>query len=146
MIDFCKYETMKLGDIAKWERAKKGFVYPAGCTIIQVSATKGEVHYLTKKSEVEPKYVVVFPVSNINSRYMNIIIEKNIEEFCLKYQTGLNIMVDAIQNIKMQLHGYDTQLAVVKMFEHIERKEIETNYEISALQDLKAEALSKMFI
>ena len=32
------------------------------------------------------------------------------------------------------------------MFEHIERKEIETNYEISALQDLKAEALSKMFI
>ena len=60
MIDFCKYETMKLGDIAEWERAKKGFVYPAGCTIIQVSATKGEVHYLTKKSEVEPKYVVVF--------------------------------------------------------------------------------------
>lgn len=146
MIDFCKFETMKLGDVAEWERAKKGFVYPAGCTIIQISATKGQVHYLTSKSEVDPKYVVVLPVSNINSRYMNIIIQKNIEEFCLKYQTGLNIVTDEIGKIKLQLHDYETQLAVAKMFEYIERKETETNHEINALKDLKLEALSKMFI
>ena len=103
-------------------KSKKGFCLP--CRVYDHSGIshKRRSPLFNKKSEVEPKYVVVFPVSNINSRYMNIIIEKNIEEFCLKYQTGLNIMVDAIQNIKLQLHGYDTQLAVVKMFEHIERK------------------------
>lgn len=146
MMDFCKYETMKLGDVAEWERAKKGFVYPAGCTIIQISATKGQVHYLTSKSEVGPQYVVVLPVSNIHSRYMNIIIQKNIEEFCSKYQTGLNIVADEIGKIKLQLHDYETQLAVVKVFEYIESKETEINHEINALKDLKLESLSKMFI
>ena len=95
MIDFCKYETMKLETLQNGKR-KKGLFTLQGVRSFSISH-KRRSPLLTKKSEVEPKYVVVFPVPNINSRYMNIIIEKNIEEFCLKYQTGLNIMVDAIK-------------------------------------------------
>ena len=51
----------KLPDVATYERAKKGKVYPKGCTLLQVSATKGQLVYLHEDQTVDSKYCVIEP-------------------------------------------------------------------------------------
>lgn len=48
MIDFTTYEEVLLGDVAEYARAKQGHIYPAGTSTIQISATRGQVGYLTE--------------------------------------------------------------------------------------------------
>ena len=48
MVDLTMYEEVKLEDVAEFARAKQGYTYPAGTSTIQISATRGQVGYLTK--------------------------------------------------------------------------------------------------
>lgn len=76
MIDFNTYEEVKLEDVAEYARAKKGKVYPAGTSTIQISATRGQVGYLNRSREVHSKDVAIIPQAGINPRYFNIVMQK----------------------------------------------------------------------
>lgn len=58
---FAKRRKVKLYDVASFERSKKDKVYPEGCTLIQVSATRGQMEYMKEPGTVEPKNGVIEP-------------------------------------------------------------------------------------
>lgn len=87
MIDFNTYEEVKLEDVAEYARAKKGWIYPAGTSTIQISATRGQIGYLDKPSEVHTKDVAIIPQAGINPRYFNIIMNNSFD--CVVYCDNL---------------------------------------------------------
>ena len=52
--------TVNITELANIERSS-GKVYPAGCTLIQVSATRGQVLYHAEEAEIPSHYAVFFP-------------------------------------------------------------------------------------
>lgn len=123
MIDLNTYEEVKLEDVAEYARAKKGKVYPAGTSTIQISATRGQIGYLDKLSEVETKYVAIIPQAGINPKYFNIVMQKNVEEFIYKYGSGLNIQEKDVGKFPIQLHNSETQDAIAKALGYVEGQE-----------------------
>lgn len=144
MIDFNTYEEVKLEDVAEYARAKKGKVYPAGTSTIQISATRGQIGYLDKPSEVHTKDVAIIPQAGINPRYFNFVMKKNIDEFMRKYATGINIQEKEVGNFPIQLHNSETQDAVAKAFGYTEIQEQIIQDEIDSLKELKNTLLTKM--
>ncbi len=142
-----KIKKYKLKDIAKFERAKKGKVYSKGSTLIQISASKGEVEYLEKVTEVtEGKYAIVMPDKEINPKYFNIVVEKNIEHFRAKYQAGLNIQIKDIGKMIIELHDREAQDIIASHIEMIESEEKTTSTEIHILNTLKSRFLRDLFV
>lgn len=146
MIDFNTYEEVKLEDVAEYARAKKGWTYPAGTSTIQISATRGQIGYLDKPSEVHTKDVAIIPQAGINPRYFNIVMNKNIDEFMAKYATGINIKENEVGKFPIQLHNKETQDAIAKMFSYAEQQEDIVRGEIQNLQNLKSTLLNRMFV
>ena len=62
------YKKVKLLDIASIERANNK-EYCQGVTIVQISATNGQVEYVDKVRMIESKYVVLKPCNEIDSKY-----------------------------------------------------------------------------
>lgn len=146
MIDFNTYERVKLGDVADFERAKPGKVYPGGCSTIQISATRGQIGFLPHPQTVKAKDVVIQPQAAIDRRYFNIIMQKNVDEFMQRYATGLNIQEHEVANFPIDLHNVDTQRAVAKMVMYMDDKAANIEEEIANLQTLKATMLGKLFV
>jgi restriction endonuclease S subunit len=146
MIDFGTYETVKLGDVAEFGRAKKDKVYPAGCSTIQISATKGQIGFLTHASTVEAKEAVIRPQAGIDARYFNIVLQKNVAQFMEKYATGLNIQEKEIANFPIQLHNVETQKAIADMMKYMDDKADTIESEIAGLKKLKKAMLEKLMV
>lgn len=137
---------MKLKDIAHIERAKKGKIYPKYSTIIQISATKGQVQFIKKDSYIETKYAVIVPNNEYPPLFVYGMIETFMPEFYNKYAVGLNIKAHEIGEMDIKLcrkdkmqEIHDFFLESSKLLEQVERK-------IDALQDLKKEQLDALFI
>ena len=137
---------MKLKDIAHIERAKKGKIYPKYSTIIQISATKGQVQFIKKDSYIETKYAVIVPNNEYPPLFVYGMIETFMPEFYNKYVVGLNIKAHEIGEMNIKLcrkdkmqEIHDFFLESSKLLEQVERK-------IDALQDLKKEQLDALFI
>lgn len=144
MIDFNTYEEVKLEDVAEYARAKKGKVYPAGTSTIQISATRGQIGYLIEPKGIETKYVAIVPQAGINPKYFNIVMQKNVEEFIYKYGSGLNIQEKDVGKFPIQLHNKETQDAIAKMFAYAEGQGKIIQDEIDNLKELKNTMLNKM--
>ena len=145
MIDFTTYEEVLLGDVAEYARAKQGHIYPAGTSTIQISATRGQVGYLTEPGGVATKNVAIIPQAGINPKYFNIMILRNIDGFRAKYQTGINIQEHEIGKLPIQIANIETQQAIVTLWEFVEREEAREVRELEALKKLKANSLGTMF-
>ena len=145
MVDFKNYKEVKLIDIADIERAKKGKMYDAGCVIIQVSATDGQIYVLDEIQEVETKYAVIIPKIDVNGFYLKIAIEKELPKFLHQNQTGMNLQMDSFNVLKIKLHNRETQ----DYLEHILKKYddgLEKEREmIEELKDMKKYYLVNMF-
>lgn len=146
MIDFHTFETVKLEDVAEYGRAKKGHIYPAGTSTLQISATRGQIGFLAKRGEVPTKDVAIIPSSGINPKYFNIVLHKNIGYFMSKYATGLNIKENEVGKFPIQLHNTDTQKAIMDIFGFVEGQEQQTNREIENLTQLKQNLLDQMMV
>lgn len=146
MIDIRNYKETKLGKVAEYERAKEGKVYSKGATLIQLSATSGQVEYLKEDGEVDRKYVVVIPHKDINYKYFNIVVKRNIDCFISKYQAGINIQVDDIKHIDIQLHNRDTQDMIASYVESLEFEEDTTRKEIELLEITKRRFARDLFV
>lgn len=146
MIEFNTYEEVKLEDVAEYARAKRGKVYPAGTSTIQISATRGQIGYLIEPKGIETKYVAIVPQAGINPKYFNIVMQKNVEEFIYKYGSGLNIQEKDVGKFPIQLHNKETQDAIAKMFGYAEDQEQIAQAEIDNLKSLKQTLLNKMMV
>ena len=144
MIDLNTYEEVKLEDVAEYARAKKGKVYPVGTSTIQISATRGQIGYLTEPRDIETKHVAIVPQAGINPKYLNIVMQKNVEEFIYKYGSGLNIQEKDVGKFPIQLHNSETQDAIAKAFGYTEIQEQIAQQEIDSLKELKNTLLNKM--
>lgn len=140
------YKIKNLEDVATFERAKNGKVYPKGTTIIQVSATKGEVKYMANDGNVEPKYVAVIPKEGINAAYLNIMISKNINEFINKYKCGLNIQEKDIRWLNIEVCSNEKQNEIVEAMQLITQQEAIERSKIETMKSLKNNMLRKMFV
>lgn len=146
MINIKEYKNLKLQDVATWERAREGKIYSEGSTLIQISATKGDVKYLEEEGEVDKKYAVVIPNKNINSKYLNIVIKRNIQHFISKYQAGLNIQINDLKHIDIQLHNRETQNMIANHTKIMEAEEKNIDKEIEILETIKSRLLRDLFI
>ena len=114
MIDLNTYEEVKLEDVAEYARAKKGKVYPVGTSTIQISATRGQIGYVTEPRDIETKH------------------------------SGLNIQEKDVGKFPIQLHNSETQDAIAKAFGYTEIQEQIAQQEIDSLKELKNTLLNKM--
>lgn len=145
MVDFKSYKEVKLIDIADIERAKKGKMYDAGCVIIQVSATDGQIYVLSEVQEVETKYAVIIPKESINGYYLKVAIERELLKFLHQNQTGMNLQMDSFKALKIKLHNRETQdylEQILKKYDDGLEKEREI---IDELKDMKKYYLANMF-
>ena len=145
MVDFTSCKEIKLTDIVDIERAKKGKMYDAGCVIIQVSATDGQIYVLSEVQEVETKYAVIIPKESINGYYLKVAIERELLKFLHQNQTGMNLQMDSFKALKIKLHNRETQdylEQILKKYDDGLEKEREI---IDELKDMKKYYLANMF-
>ena len=81
-LNFSKHSVVNIYDIADIERAVKGKIYSAGCTLIPLSAaTSTPNKYMEEPGAVETRYAVAIPKGGVNSKYLFIAIERAYERF-----------------------------------------------------------------
>ena len=138
-------KTVNITKLANIERSS-GKVYPAGCTLIQVSATNGQVLYHVEEAEVPAKYAVITANDNVLPKYLYHMISFQADAFFHAIQTGLNIQMDTLSEMKLKIHtDLDKQAEIVKYLDVIEKMETNEEATIELLKQAKRTNLSEMF-
>lgn len=93
---------MKLKEVATIERPKQGKNYEEGCSLVQVSATKGQVVY-HHGGEVDSKYAVikVKPGVRLKPKFLFFCLDRILSTRLDALKTGLNIQMIALENMEM---------------------------------------------
>lgn len=145
-----KWGGVKLAEVATIERAKTGKVYPAGCSLIPLSAWQIEsISFLEQPTEVSGRYAVIIPnLTKVLPRYLFMCIQESAPEFEAKYVTGINLQHDIlVQYFTIRLHeDFECIKAFEEQFGAIDRMldaETETVKKYKAVKDAM---LEKMFI
>lgn len=100
-----KLKMTPLLDVATVEeRAISNKVYPAHSITLQISATRGQLHFLTNPSTIESHYAVIVPKPNINPRYLYECLKMNITCFLQRYQEGLNFRAHNLKYMILPIH------------------------------------------
>ncbi|MBY4986225.1 restriction endonuclease subunit S [Streptococcus suis] len=136
----------KITELANIERSSGKF-YPAGCTLIQVSATNGQVLYHAEEAEVPAKYAVITANDKVLPKYLYHMISFQADAFFHAIQTGLNIQMDTLNEMKLKIHtDLEKQAEIVKYLDVIEKMEAKEEATIDLLKQAKQTNLSKMFV
>lgn len=137
-------KTVNITELANIERSS-GKVYPAGSTLIQVSATNGQVLYHAEEAEVPAKYAVVTANDKILPKYLYHMISFRADAFFHAIQTGLDIQIDSLNEMKLKIHtDLDKQAEIVKYLDAIEKMEASEEATIELLKQAKQTSLSEM--
>ena len=138
--------TVNITELATIERSS-GKIYPAGCTLIQVSATNGQVLYHVEEAEVPAKYAVVSANDKILPKYLYHMISFQADAFFHAIQTGLNIQIESLNEMKLKIHtDLEKQTEIVKYLDVIEKTEASEEAIIELLKQAKQTNLSDMFV
>lgn len=136
----------KLSEVAQIERAKKGKEYPAGCSLIALSATKGDVEYLSEEGEVDTRYAVIIPDTQIViSQYLYYAICYAFPEFLHRHRTGINLQLDEVQFLKVTVHSLVKQQEFVDVIEQVDRRIEQEHSIVTKTKDLKRSMLGELF-
>lgn len=136
----------KITELASIERSS-GKVYPAGCILIQVSATNGQVLYHAEEAEVPAKYAVVIVKDKVLPKYLYHMISFQADAFFHAIQTGLNIQMDTLNEMKLKIHtDLEKQAEIIRYLDVIEKMEAKEEATIELLKQAKQTNLSKMFV
>ena len=139
-------KTVNITELANIERSN-GKIYPAGCTLIQVSATNGQVLYHTEEAEVPAKYAVVTANDKVLPKYLYHIISFRADTLFHAIQTGLNIQIDSLSEMKLKIHAdLEKQAEIVRYLDVIEKMEAKEETAIELLKQSKQTNLSEMFV
>lgn len=138
--------TRSIKEVARFERANKSKIYGKGATLIQVSATKGEVLQLEEDGPVESKYVVIETKGQILPNYLFFAIKHAFPPFFQKWRTGLNLQVSNIEKLEIR---YDDDLDIQKQFiqeiKAILKLKKAYEEEIKAYEDIKKDMFTIFF-
>lgn len=137
-----------LPELATWERSRKHKIYPAGCTCLQVSATKGQMIYLDHDQTVDAKYCVIDPDRDqVDPMYFHLVLTYFMPDFLRTHQTGLNIVPDVLKQMRVRI-CLDREMQEYQAAEQSYwQKEIEAvEKEIQTWQQLKAWILQEMLV
>ena len=138
-------KTVNIKELANIERSS-GKVYPAGCTLIQVNATRGQVLYHAEEAEIPIKYAVVTANDKVLPKYLYHMISFRADAFFHAIQTGLNIQIDSLSEMKLKIHtDLEKQVEIVRYLDVIERMEATEETAIELLKQAKQTNLSEMF-
>ena len=138
-------KTVNITELANIERSS-GKNYPAGCTLIQVDATNGQVLYNAEEAEVPKKYAVVTANDKVLPKYLYHMISFQADVFFHAIQTGLNIQIESLNEMKLKIHtDLDKQAEIVKYLDVIEKMEAKEEKTIELLKQEKQTNLNKMF-
>jgi len=146
MIDFTKYDIRNIYEIADIERAIKGKRYKAGSTLIELSATKGNIEYLEKEGEIDTRYAVITPRIECFPRYIYISIQETLPEFIAKYLTGINLQESSLKHLAIKVHSLETQSFIVQSVQAIDGAIAGTKKEIEKIKDIKSNMLESLFV
>lgn len=140
------YKKVKLLDIASIERATNKEYFP-GVTIVQISATRGQVEYVDEARIIKSHYVVLKPCDKIDSKYFYYAVKNSADEFFYKFQTGLNMKVEDFKHMELDVEDdINIQKEQVKNMEIIERAILLSEQELSEVKEFKNTMLSKLFV
>lgn len=138
--------TRNITEIAQFERANKSKTYSKGATLIQVSATKGDVLQLEEDGIVESKYVVVESKGQILPDYLFFAIKNAFPPFFHKWRTDLNLQVSNIAKLEIR---FDDDIEVQKQFiqdiQAILKLKKAYEEEIKAYEDIKKDMFTIFF-
>ena len=138
--------TVNITEIAKIERSS-GKIYPAGCTLIQVSATNGQVLYHVEEAEIPAKYAVITANDKVLPKYLYHMISFQSDAFFHAIQTGLNIQIDSLNEMRLKIHtDLEKQAEIVRYLDMIEKMESKEETTIELLKQAKQTNLSEMFV
>lgn len=146
MIDFSNYKMVSLASVANYERAQKGKIYPPGCTLIALSATKGQVEYMNNASEVDSRWAVVIPAAVCEPKYIYYSILRVFPQFCHERKTGINFQFEELKHLEIGWHPIDVQKEIVRMFEITEQKMEKEEQELNYWKNVKKNFLARMFL
>lgn len=134
----------KITEIAEVERAVKGKIYPAGCTLIALSATKPEPEYKPAGGEIDTRYAVIIP-EKIEPEYLFEAVKWALPEFLYKHRTGINLQFSELKHLKVTVVSKENQLVWVSAIKRLNDQINETEQEIEVLKDMKKFYLDGMF-
>lgn len=133
-------------EVAQFERANKSKIYSKGVTLIQVSATKGEVLQLEEDGTVESKYVVIETKGKILPDYLFFAIKHAFPPFFHKWRTGLNLQVSNIAKLEIRFDDdIEVQNQFVQEIKAILKLKKAYEEEIKAYEDIKKDMFTIFF-
>lgn len=103
-IDF-SCSPRNVNEVADFERAKSGKIYPSGCTYINISCTNEDVGYTSEETEIESRCGVFIPKDGIDGKYLNAVINQAWGEFLRKARTTMNLQTDTIKGFEVMWHN-----------------------------------------
>ena len=134
----------KITEVAEVERAVKGKIYPAGCTLIALSATKPEPEYAPDSGEIDTRYAVIMP-KKIEPEYLFEAVKWEMPEFLHKHRTGINLQFSELKHLKVAVIGKEDQLAWMRAIKKLNDQINETQQEIETMKDMKKFYMNGMF-
>lgn len=146
MMNFSNYQMIRLCDAANLERAQKGKIYPEGCTMIALSATKGQVEYKIDSGEIASRWAVVIPTEENEPKYIYYSIMRSFPEFLEKYMTGINLQMENLKYLKIAVHPLEKQKEIVRMLEMMEEEQKKEEHLLEIWKGAKKYFLGKMFL
>lgn len=146
-MNLSEHRKANIYELADIERAVKGKIYPAGCTLIPLSAATSTPNKLTTdEGEIETRYAVVQPHIDVNPVYLFAIIEREYPHFKAKYMTTINLQFGQLKNLEVEYHpNKKTQNRIAELLEAAEKLSKKEKYVIEKLKKEKAYFLGTMF-
>ena len=136
--------NVKLSEVATFERAKKDKEYPYGATLLQISATKGQLLF-HRGGAVGSQYAVIIP-KDIHPYYLYLAMQAKIDAFMAKYQTGLNLQIDTLNYFTIDMDpNLETQRVQADAMLEIEKQEEQIQKRIDLLIESKKFFLTNLF-
>lgn len=138
-------------EIATVERAVAKKIYPAGTTLIRMSAVKGYLEdavlkYVEEPGEIDSKYCCIVPDENvIRPRILFELIGTALDEYMHTYVSGMNIQAKDFRFLEIPVLPMAEQIELEKELNRLDEEERQTQKLITALKDFEAIMLDHMF-
>lgn len=139
-------------EIATVERAVAKKIYPAGTTLIRMSAVKGYLEdavlkYVEEPGEIDSKYCCIVPDENvIRPRILFELIGTALDEYMHTYVSGMNIQAKDFRFLEIPVLPMAEQIELEKELNRLDEEERQTQKLITALKDFEAIMLDHMFV
>jgi len=147
MIDYQNYKDVGIYEISSIERATKGKTYPAGSTLIPLSAIRIgiDAEYLKTDSEVDTRYAVIIPKDIHDAEFIFQMVQMQLSKFLEKYMTGINLQFGELKHLHIRMFNQETRQFIVKAMVTVDHSIECEKKEIEKLKDEKKFYLANMF-